>query len=100
MIEAATSCIAGQLNQFLRRTFGLNEDVVVISNILEQDGNVASHINNKLVVFLTNIEKDAVCFRDPIVNTAGADRSATRNPPVYLNLYLMIAGYFSGENYS
>ena len=38
MIYAAVSHISSQLNQFLKRSFDLVEDVVVMSNILEQDG--------------------------------------------------------------
>ena len=59
MIDAAISQIAGQLNQYLKRTFDLNENIVVISNILEQDGTVASNVDNKLVMFLINVEKVA-----------------------------------------
>jgi len=99
MIDSAVSHIASQLNQYLRRSFDLTEDVVVISNILEQDGSVASHIDNKLVVFLVNIEKDAVAHRQPDGNMVGGDRSVTSYPPIYLNLYLMFAGNFSSNNY-
>ena len=42
MIDAAITHIAGELNQYLKRSFDLTEDLVVISNILEQDGSVAT----------------------------------------------------------
>jgi len=94
MIHSAISHIAAQLNQYLKRTFELNEDIVVLSNILEQDGNVAPHVNNKLVVCLVNIEKDPVPFRRPNGAHVGADRSIVNPSPVYLNLYLLVAGHF------
>jgi len=99
MIDSAVSHIASQLNQYLRRSFDLTEDVVVISNILEQDGNVVPNIDNKLVVFLVNIEKDTVVHRQPDGNMVDGDRSVTSYPPIYLNLYLMFAGNFSSNNY-
>ena len=100
MIDAAITLIANQLNQYLRRSFDLTEDIVAISNILEQDGTVPSHVDNKLVVVLVNIEKDEFPHsRQPNGNTVGADRSVTNYSPVYLNLYLMFAGNFSGNNY-
>ena len=99
MIDAAISHIAGQLNQYLKRSFDLNEDIVVISNILEQDGTVASNVDNKLVMFLINVEKDTVPFRSQNKNTTGLDRSVVSYPPIYLNLYLMVAGHFNGNNY-
>ncbi len=99
MIDAAVSHIVGQLNQYLRRSFDLTEDIAVISNILDQYGNLASNINNKLLAFLVNIEKDAVAHRKPNGNMVGGDQSVISYPPIYLNLYLMFAGNFSGSNY-
>jgi len=55
MIDSAISLITSQLNQYLRRTFDLTEDIVAVSNILEQDGTVPPHVDNKLVAFLVNI---------------------------------------------
>lgn len=98
MIYAAVSHISNQLNQFLRRSFDLGEDVVVMSNILEQDGTVAPDISNKLVVFLVNVEKDATSPRQG--GAASFDFSASSYPPLFLNLYVMIAGNFSCSNYS
>jgi hypothetical protein len=97
MIDVAINHISGQLNQYLRRTFDLNEDVVTVSNILEQDGALASHINNKLVVFLVNVEKDSVAGR--IQPVAATNENVVSYPPLFLNLSLMIAAHFSNSNY-
>lgn len=99
MIDAAISQIAAQLNQFLKRAFDLNEDIVVVSNILEQNGNLALQVNNKIVMFLINIEKDSTPMRRPGMSQVGGDRTSVRPGPLYLNLYLMVAGHFSGNNY-
>ena len=63
MIHAAVSHIASQFNQFLRRSYDLGEDMVVVSNILEQDGTLSPNVNNKLAMFLVNVEKDSTAFR-------------------------------------
>jgi hypothetical protein len=99
MIDSAISHISSQLNQFLRRSFELAEDIVVISNVMEQDGNVASHIDNKLVAFLVNIERDSVSYRKPNGSDIGGFQSASHFPPVCLNFYVMFAAHFSGNNY-
>jgi hypothetical protein len=98
MIHAAVSHIANQLNQFLKRSFDLNEDVVVMSNILEQDGTLAPNISNKLVVFLVNVEKETASSLQ--AKPSGFERSASTYPPVFLNLYVMIAGHFGASNYA
>ena len=99
MIDTAINHIASNVNQHLMRSFGLNEDVVVVSNILEQDGTVATHVNNKIVVSLVNIEKESVPLNNVGHAPATAMRRTVSNPPVYVNLYLMFASYFSGSNY-
>lgn len=99
MIDAAINYIASNVNQQLMRSFGLNEDVVVVSNLLEQDGTVATHVNNKIVVSLVNIERENVAMAQQSVATSSALRSIVTNPPIHFNLYLMFASYFSGSNY-
>lgn len=99
MIDLAVSHIANQLNQFLRTSFQLTEDIVVISNITEQDGTVGTHAENKLLLFLVNIEKDTTAKQQSGGNRGDVEGSNLGFPPVYLNLYLMFAGNFSGSNY-
>ena len=99
MIDSAIIHITSHLNQFLRRSFDLTEDIVVISNIVEQGGTVAPGINNKLVAFIVNIEKDTAPYRQLPGSPAGPDRTVITYPPVYVNVYLMFAGHFSGNNY-
>lgn len=99
MIDAAINIIASSTNQHLMRTYGLHEDVVVVSNILEQDGTVATHVDNKIVVSLVNIEKDSLPLSQQNINAPTASRIPVTNLPIHFNLYLMFASYFSGGNY-
>ncbi|MGD8588095.1 MAG: DUF4255 domain-containing protein [Chromatiales bacterium] len=99
MIDAAITHIAGELNQYLKRSFDLTEDLVVISNILEQDGSVASHVNNKIVVSLVNIEKDTLPYRQKSPVSVSSTRIPSNSPPVFFNLYLLFASCFVGSNY-
>ena len=98
MINVAVQLLATQLNQYLRRTYNLGEDVVVVSNLLEIDGTVAVNVNNKLVVFLVNIEKDSVPFRQVSLHEVG-QREVQSSVPLYFNLHLMMAANFTGNNY-
>lgn len=99
MIDVAISHIATNVNQQLMRSFGLNEDVVVVANLLEQDGTVATHVNNKIVLSLVNIEKESAVMAHSRGGASSGMRSIVSNPPIYFNLYLMFASYFSGSNY-
>ena len=99
MIDTAINHIANNVNQQLMRSFGLNEDVVVVANLLEQDGSVATHVNNKIVLSLVNIEKETAAVVQHRAGGSSAMRSIVSNPPLHFNLYLMFASYFSGNNY-
>ncbi len=100
MIYQAASHIAFQLNQFLKQTFDLNEDIVLVSNLVGSDGNTASHIDNKLVIFLVNLSKETAPYsQNGFSSGGGARRSVVSSPPIYLDLYLMVAANFNGSNY-
>lgn len=100
MINSAILHLTNYLNQYLKRTFDLNEDIVALSNIVEQDGTVATNVTNKLVVCLVNIEKDSTPVNLPKRGMMPSDKAVMGYPPVHLNLYLMFAAHFSGNNYS
>lgn len=99
MINLVTQLLATQLNQHLRRTYDLNEDKVIVSNLLEMDGSVASNINNRLVIYLINIEKDAVASRY-VTSQETDSRSVQRRTPLNLNLFVMMTAHFTGNNYA
>jgi hypothetical protein len=94
MIAIAIEYVRNRLNQFLRQASELNEDVAVLSNVLEQDGTVAQAAVNKLLLFLVNIEKETLAHRAPAASGT-ADRAVVGSGPLFLNLYLMVAGNFS-----
>lgn len=106
MINAAINHLAMQLNQYFRNNYHLVEDVVVVSNLVELDGNLAANANNKVVLMLANIEKDTVPGSNNVPGYAyqagrGPDqRLLVRAAPLYLNLYIMMAANFGGANYA
>src|SRR5687768_12636631 len=84
----------------MKRTYGLSEDIVVVSNLVEADGSAAPPANNKLVLCLTNIEKDSIPHRQTSSVGAIGDRFALSSKPLYLNLYVMLAANFGSGNYA
>ncbi|MCP5275673.1 MAG: DUF4255 domain-containing protein [Burkholderiales bacterium] len=99
MINLAVQLLATQLNQHLRRVYDLSEDMVVVSNLLDMDGSISPNINNKLVIYLTNIEKDSVSRRSPGALEFG-ERAVQSSAGLHFNLYVMLTANFSGTNYA
>jgi hypothetical protein len=100
MIYAAIGHITTQLNQHLKRSFDLNEDIVILSNIVEQDGTVAANVTNRIVASLINIEKDTTAGVRLTAATRSGQAAELTHPPVHTNLYLLFSGNFNGKNYS
>lgn len=100
MIAKTLSQLAAQLNRFLRHSFTLEEDIVLVSNLNEADGTVLTQVNNKLALFLVGVEKEAASRVKTTLLDTGFVRSANSAPPLHLNLYVMLAANFNGTNYS
>ena len=100
VIDSAIVHVGAQLNQALRRSMEVNEDVVEVSHLLDQDGTLGPNINNKLVLFLVNIQRDGSVSSHPgRWGVPGAGTLAQGYPTVHLNLFIMVAAHFPGQNY-
>ena len=99
MIAAAVSRVAQELNQTLQRRAQSTENMVVVSSLLEADGQPAAYAADKLAVFLVNLEREAAPNRAMTRVDGGAGRTALSQPPIYLNLLVMFAANFSGGKY-
>jgi len=100
MIDSTISHVASTLNQYLRRKFDLSEDIAVVSNIVDQDGSVMPDINNKIVIFLVNLEQETAQGLFSHHTSRSAARDTGSYPPVHLNMYLMFSANFTGNNYT
>ena len=102
MIDAVLMQMAAQLNQHFRRHYPLVEDVVVVSNLQDVQGGQVDAAENKLVIFLSGIERDTAAHRAgsvgrPMQASAGSTLRGTE--PVFLSLLVMCAANFNGSRY-
>jgi hypothetical protein len=95
MIHLALRHLANQLNQYLMRTLAISDEIAVVSNVVGPDGVLAPNLDNKVILVLTSIERDTVPVRSP----EGAGRMLQGSAPMFLNLYVMVAANFKGDNY-
>lgn len=91
--------LARHLNGHLRRMLHVPEDVVVVSNLQEIGGTPVTSSANKVVLFLSGIERDTLAHRPREASWGGSDGIVQRAAPVYLNLLVMCAANFSGSHY-
>jgi len=99
MIDQALTVISQEINQHLKLRFNLNEDKVVLSTLVDQDGKVAIQDENKVVCTLIDLSEEST-----IKNTRGYREVNTgefsRKSNLYLNLYILFASYFTSQNYT
>ncbi|MBX9446303.1 DUF4255 domain-containing protein [Dickeya chrysanthemi] len=98
MLHAAIHYLTKQLNQYLKNTLNLHDDVVVIANPADDDGKMFPLTKNKLVVFLSNIEKETVTYRNNAANPG--NRFAVSTPPLFVRVSIVVAANFTGTQYA
>jgi len=94
MIYEALSCLTDEINEYFRIKLKINEEKIVLSSLVNQDGTIAIQGENKIVVTLVNIEKETA--------TSTPQKGIlpfTSAPPLNLNAYVLFSCYFSGNNY-
>jgi hypothetical protein len=98
MISKALSFLTGYLNRELRMTFGLDDDLVVASNLTKMDGRVADNVNNKIVLSVINIEQETSVKSGFPVKAQGSTKKGIASP-LHLNIYLMVSVNFASTEY-
>lgn len=99
MIDLAVAAIARKLNESLQRSFGLREDVVALSHIVEQDGRIGTQAENRIVMMLVNVERETAARRAPRAVRDPLGPSVLMPEPVFLVLTVLFAANFDGAHY-
>jgi hypothetical protein len=93
MIHVVLASVVSTLNEFIRNELNLQEDVVILTNAVDLSGNLNSQIDNKLCLFLHNIDEERV------IRNGGYQTFAGANPPKHFNLHVMFLANFPDPNY-
>lgn len=67
------------------------DTIVVIENIALYESNNPANLDDKIVFTLVNIEEESTLKNAPHIKKEGGNRARYENPPVYLNLYLLVS---------
>ncbi|OKS86523.1 DUF4255 domain-containing protein [Mucilaginibacter polytrichastri] len=99
MILETLTCLTDDINEYFRNKLRINEDKVVLSGIINQDGTIAIQGENKIIVTIVNIEKE-VTGQSNAGSAGGSSTFANRATPLNINLYVLFSSYFSSGNYT
>ena len=98
MIAKALTFVSDFLNREVKMNFGIDEDRVVVSSLINPDGTVTENVENKIVISVINLEHETTMKSLGNYVGSGADFGKV-SPPVYLNLYLLISANYNSGNY-
>jgi hypothetical protein len=100
MIFTALSFIEKKLNLHLKGIYGGNEEYAILSNLANISGNEISAGNNKMVLTLTNVQKESVFGGERhSIQSNNNNTLSVKYIPLSLNLHLLISASFSDNNY-
>ncbi|CAM3704593.1 hypothetical protein VA7868_01499 [Vibrio aerogenes CECT 7868] len=100
MLDHCLNYLCERMNQSLRPAFDLTEDMVVVSPPADKETNGQLTTENRVLVFLSNLERDPFSKPGGIPGGGHQQRVALTNKPLYLTLSVVIAANFSGAGYT
>ncbi|WP_268034052.1 DUF4255 domain-containing protein [Algoriphagus sp. PAP.12] len=99
MIDLLLVHIRDLLNQNFKNHYGLNENKVVVSNLLDNSGSSLVELEDRMVCFLLSIEEEPA-LKNKFPRTKGTSTSFfEKSPSMYLYLQLVICANFKSKNY-
>lgn len=99
MIAKALTFVSDFLNHQIKMSYGIDENRVVVSSLINPDGTIAENIENKIVISVINLEHETTVKSLNNYVTGGNNNYGKVSPPVYLNLYLLVSANYDSGNY-
>jgi hypothetical protein len=99
-IQTTLELIRQKLNESFRNADPREDDWVVLSNIVDHDGQPNDQAKDKIVMFLANIQHETTISTYNRSVPVKGDQYAIVAPPLYINLFVLFFANFQDKNYS
>ncbi|NOS94067.1 MAG: DUF4255 domain-containing protein [Cyclobacteriaceae bacterium] len=102
MIYQALHTVTTELNNYLMGRFKMGgQQAAILNAIVNQDGTVAEHSLNKIVLSLINLEHETTMAFNPIYfqNSEKTHTQKAENLPYNFNLDVLLTAVFEAPNY-
>jgi len=98
-IQSTLELIRGRLNDSFQAAAPRIDDWVILSNIVDHDGRAFANAQDKVVMFLANIQHEDIVSEHRREAPDGSQVGAVIAPPIYVDLYLLFYANFAERNY-
>lgn len=99
MIAKALTFVSNFLNKEIKLNYGIDENRVVVSSLINPDGSVSENTENKIIISVINLEHETTVKSLNNYVGGNANNFGKTAPPVYLNLYLLVSANYDSGNY-
>lgn len=99
-IQTTLELVRQKLNEFFRNTDTKEEDWVILSNIVDHEGQLYEPAKDKVVMFLANIQYETVISTFNRTTPIKGDQYAVVAPPLYIDLFVLFMANFYNKNYA
>ncbi len=97
MLDTTLGFLRDQLSAYLDSRYPSGEGLVVLSGLVNLSGTPPPAVENKIVLSLVNVEREAIARNLPGEGRSESGFSARINPPLNLNLYVLVSASFDTE---
>lgn len=100
MLDNCLDYLKERMNQSIKNTFELSTDLVIVSPPTDLDGSRTDKIQNKILIFISNIEKDVFSKSLRQDSNLGGSRTALSSKPLFITLTVTVAANFTTSHYA
>lgn len=97
MIDKALAMLRDELDNYIDLSIGSAE--VVVDNIGLLETSSADTLTKRIVITLVNLEEESTLKNSTPLRKSFGYNAVYENPPVFLNLYVLITCNYSGDDY-
>lgn len=98
MIQTTLELVRQRLSEFIGNAILGNEDLVILSNFVNHEGQPYEKAKHKVVMFLANIQNETTISTYRRTVPAGEQYAAVA-PPLYIDLFVLFMANFDEANY-
>jgi hypothetical protein len=99
-IRGTLEVIRIRLNESLRHAPPRASDWVVLSDLVDPEGNPVPEARDKLVMFLAGIQRETTVNTYNPSEPVSGNNHAVVAPPLYIDLFVLFYANFSGKSYA
>ncbi|WP_297338276.1 DUF4255 domain-containing protein [Algoriphagus sp.] len=99
MIDTLMAHIRELLNQNFKNQYGITDNKVVVSSLLDNSGSIPVELEDRIVCFLLSVEEETALKNKSSRQMGSGSGFLDKSSPLFLNIHLVFCANFKSKNY-